>query len=68
MIERIKENIIAAIISAVIVAVAVGLWSLVAGGDLIRLLSGAKADELTELRERLTAVEQSRDQAAWLPI
>ena len=64
MIKRIRENIIAAIISAVIVAVAIGLWGLVAGGDLIRLLGGATSDELTNMSSRVTAVEQWRDQAA----
>ena len=64
MIERIKENIIAATISAIIVAVAVGIWGLVAGGDLVRLLGGATATDLATLTGRVSTIEEQQGQVA----
>ena len=64
MIERIKENIIAATISAAMIAVAVGIWSLVSGGELVRLLGGATATDLTTLSGRVTGVESRQGQGA----
>ena len=64
MMERIKENIIVAIISTVIVAVAVGIWGLVGRGDLVRLLGGATATDLNELGDRISHIERQQGQFA----
>ena len=53
MFEKIKSNVTAAVISAAIIGVALGIWEVVADGSLIGLLGGATTGELTEIEKEL---------------
>ena len=53
MFEKIKSNVIAAIISAAIIGTALGIWEIVSDGGLVRALGGVTADELSEIKKEL---------------
>ena len=47
MLTRIQDNVIAAILSAVIIGAVLSIWEIASGGGLVGALGGATADDLT---------------------
>lgn len=54
MLEKVKSNVIVAIISSAIIGATLGIWEAISEGGLIRILGGATTAELADVRAELS--------------